>query len=298
MAVDISDVLNRAWRIARNHKVLWTFGFLISMTGFLIFPFMFVPIIGLMQAERTPAWLENPLYIAGWVALFGLYLLVVYLVNSVARPAIVLGALRANQDEPGLGFIGLLQASLPFFWRFLGLSLLFALASAVISFLITAVQMVGMVLTMGLASLCLTPLSFLVYPLLYVGLAWLELAEAAIVVDGLGVMDAARRGWQVIRENKLSVLLLTLILYLGVGLLTGVFILPLMAPFFALPFALEDGETAGRILRMTGLCTLIYLPFFAVLQGAVLAFMKSGWLVGYLQLRRKSDALTVAAPAA
>jgi len=56
-------------------------------------------------------------------------------------------------------------------------------------------------LMLGLGAICMAPLQLLLYPFMLVTYAWYELALASTVVDGSGVFEAARRGWQVFRQN-------------------------------------------------------------------------------------------------
>jgi hypothetical protein len=77
-----------------------------------------------------------------------------------------------------------------------------------------------------------------------------------------------------------------LLLYFGVSILATIAILPMIVPFFALPFAFSAEEFNRTILIVTGICATLYLPLFAVIQGAMIALMKSGWMLTYLRLTR------------
>ena len=109
---------------------------------------------------------------------------------------------------------------------------------------------------------------------------------AAIVVDNMNVLDAAKQGWQVFRENMGAVVVIGLILYLGVSLIAGIAMIPMMVPFFALPFAIGVEEFNRTILLVASVGAVIYLPLFAIFQGAMMALMKSGWVLSYLRLTR------------
>ena len=140
--------------------------------------------------------------------------------------------------------------------------------------------------------MCLVPLQFLMYPLMIVVYAWQEQALASIVVDDLSVLKAAKRGWQVFRKNLLPVVLITLILYLGVGMVSGFISIPLMIPFFAIPFAfIEEFENTRAVIIAALLCTVVYLPVLAVLQSVVFTFIKSGWMLTYLRLTKNIEAV-------
>ena len=90
----------------------------------------------------------------------------------------------------------------------------------------------------------------------------------------------------------LPVVLITLILYLGVGMVSGFVSLPIMIPFFVIPFAfIEEIENIRTIIIAASLCLVVYMPILAVLQSGVLTYMKSGWMLTYLRLTQKSEIL-------
>jgi hypothetical protein len=155
-----------------------------------------------------------------------------------------------------------------------------------------AIQTLVTLLTLGLGAMCLVPLQFLIYPLMIVVYAWQEQALASIVVDDLSVLEAAKRGWQVFRQSMLPVVLITLILYLGVGMVSGFISIPLMIPFFAIPFVvIEEMENTRALIIAALLCTVAYMPVLAVLQSIVFTYMKSGWMLTYLRLTQNIEAV-------
>jgi hypothetical protein len=182
--------------------------------------------------------------------------------------------------------MGLIRESLPFFWRILGIMLLFTLGMMAITFAFSALQTALSVVTLGMASICLAPFSLLLYPLMFIGYIWMEQSMAALVVDNMNVTEAAKQGWQVIRNNIAGVAVIGLVLYFGVSILGMIAMMPMMVPFFAIPFAMGADEFNRSILVVAGLCATVYLPLFAVFQGAMIALMKSGWILTYLRLTR------------
>lgn len=109
---------------------------------------------------------------------------------------------------------------------------------------------------------------------------------AGIVVDNMTVTDAAKQGWQIFRNNIAGVSVIGLVLYFGVTIIATIAVMPLIVPFFALPFAMGVEEFNRTILIVAGVCATIYLPLFALFQGAMIALMKSGWILTYLRLTR------------
>ncbi len=299
MAFDLGEVLARAWQITWKYKVLWVYGLISMLFGFLFLPIGFAPMISIFMTEDVPVWFEEPLYILGYMLLFVVWMVVFYLVGALLQAALSLGVLQADRGAGGLVFWEMLKASRPYFRRFMGVLTLLAGGVVLVMAGYFTLQIVVSILTLGLGAMCLVPLQFLLYPLMLVAYAWMELALASIVVDELGVFEAARRGWQLFRQNLLPVSLMTLIMYLGVGMLSGFIAIPLMVPFFAVPFAwIEGAELSKALLWVTGLCALAYLPVLAVFQAAAMTFMKSGWVLTYLRLTRDhASTIPAAAPA-
>jgi hypothetical protein len=263
------------------------------LSSFLFLPLLLVPMFMLLTSNDPTVWLENPVL---WIAIgLGFLWLIVtsYGVGSIIRPMLVVGALKAERGAERLSFGELFQEGRTYFWRFLGLMILFALSIMLVNSVFSAIQIIGILVTMGLASLCLTPLSFLLYPIMYIGMTLLEISEASIVVDGLGVMDALRRGWEVMRANKMPVFLVALVMYVGVGMVSMFVILPFMLPFMVMPMFMIDESLPREILWGLAIWSVVFFPIMAFVQGVVLVFMKTGWVLTYQRLTRKPDPSSV-----
>jgi hypothetical protein len=291
MSFDFGEVLTRAWQITWKHKILWVFGLLSMLVGFLFLPVGFAPALSIVFAEDIPFWMEQPAYLLVFLGIFILLMVASFFIGALTQAAISVGALRVEQGHEYVSFKEILKASLPYFWRFAGIMAMLMGGVFLVIFGFFAFQTLVSMVTLGLGAMCLAPLQLLLYPLMIVAYAWQEQALASIVVDDLGVINAARRGWEVFRYNILPVTLITLILYLGVGMLSGFISIPLMVPFFAFPFMMiEEIENTRTVLIVASLCMVAYLPVLAVFQSAVLTFMKSGWMLTYLRLTRNPEA--------
>lgn len=200
--------------------------------------------------------------------------------------ALSVGVLRAERGDEKLSFMELIRESLPFFRRILGIMLLFTVGMMAVTFAFSALQTALSVVTLGIASICLAPFSLLLYPLMFGGYIWMEQSMAGIVVDHMNVTEAAKQGWQVIRNNIAGIAVIGLVLYFGVSILGLIAAMPMLVPFFAFPFAMGVDEFNRSILVIARVCATIYLPRFAVFQGAMIALMKAGWILTYLRLTR------------
>jgi hypothetical protein len=289
MALDFGEVLARAWKITWENKIFWVFGIFAIVVSYLFLPLGLAPSVGIFMSEGNPFWLEEPGFWIGYFGLFLIIMIVSFFVGALSQAAISVGVLRIEQGAEKFSFGELFKASRPLFWRFLGVMSLYAGGLLLFMGAVWGLQMLVSIFTLGLGTICLTPLSVLIYPLTAVGYGWMEQALASIVVDDLGVYHAVRRGWQVFRANLMPVIVMTLILYIGAGLVSGLVSIPLMAPFFAFFFTFIEGVEASRTIWVVSLlCGVIYIPFLAVFQSVALTFMKSGWLLTYLRLTRNT----------
>jgi hypothetical protein len=297
MALDFGEVLTRAWKLTWKHKILWAFGLVSMLLALLFVPLGFAPMISIFFSEGVPIWIEQPLYIFGFFGIFFLLFLASFFIGALVQAAISLGVLRAEREDEKLIFREVLIASSPYWGRFLGVTSLYTGGIILVMFAYFALQFLVSALTLGLGAICMAPLQLLLYPFMLVAYAWFELALASTVVEELGVFEAARRGWQVFRQNLVPVVLLTLIMYMGVGLVSGFLSLPLIAPLFASLLAgLDSLETGRTVLLISALCTIVYIPILAVFQSVALTFMKSGWLLTYLRLTRNAETGVVVPP--
>ena len=288
MTFDFGEVLSRAWQITWKHKVLLIIGILFGFFISTMFPLMFSPLLLpiLMQNSKTD--LMPGLIIGGYIIAFLLFMLALYPISVLTQTAATLGILDVNQDNADFSASELIKRSLPFFWRVLGLMLLFAVGMNLTILMIQTIMFLLTIVTLGLAAICMTPLMFLMYPALYVAIVWMEQAMNGIIIDNMTVIEAARQGWNLVRNNLPSMALMALVIYLGIGFVTGIVMVPMMIPFFILPFGFMENESNWTILSISMLCTVAFIPLFAFISGWSMIFTKSAWVLTYLHLTRSA----------
>jgi len=284
---DLGEVLARAWQIAWKNKSLWWFGVFLSLGLLVIFPLMLAPISFpiLLQDRRMDLILAG---IVGFVLILFLFFAILYLVSAVLQTALTLGTLRAIQVEERIPLIELIKESLPFLWRVLGVMLLYATAVTIVNLVLQAIIFLLIIGTFGLGMLCATPLTFLMYPAIYIAIAWMEQTINGVVIDKMTVMDAIKQGWQIIRNNLMAVSLVIVVVYFGIGVASTVVVIPMMAPFLVIPFSFLEGDPNWTILSISLLCGAVFVPLFALISGWSAAFTKSVWVLTYLRLTRGS----------
>src|SRR5512146_356284 len=189
MTFDFGEVLSRSWQITWKHKVLWIIGILFGAFTALMFPLGFLPAFSPLLAQNSRTEL-TPVVILGFFVVVLLFMLVLYPVSVLAQTSLTLGILDAEVDHEDLSVGELIRRSMPFFWRVLGLLLLYQLGMFLIVFVIQAIAVLLAIVTLGLGIICAVPLIFLMYPVLYGSLVWMEQSMNGVVIDKLTVMEA------------------------------------------------------------------------------------------------------------
>lgn len=310
--MDFGEVLKTAWKITWRFKVLWLFGILASCgsrsgggfnSGYSTsssktpgappnlppgFP---------EDVQRLIRFFENPAVLAGLLGLICLVVLVTLFISTMGRIGLIRGALAAEGGAERLTFGGLWRESTPYFWRVLGLTLLFALPF----FIIFGLAAVGIVLALanvgtaeegaavGLMFLLLCPLACVVLLLSFLlGLVFPQ-AENAIVVENRSFLNGLQRGWEVFAGNLGPILILWLILFLitlAISIGMAAPLLVVIMPLFA-SAALTQNEAFSYLpLIAAGLCITAYLPVSLLVNGILTTYTQSAWTLTYLRLTR------------
>jgi len=139
----------------------------------------------------------------------------------------------------------------------------------------------------GLLTVCLVPLAcILTIAGLVVAFVY-PMAQRGMIIESLGVMDGIRRGWQVLRENLVEILLLAFI-FAVIGFMVGVAALIIALPLaliFILPgiIAAIEGSallTAGTIISGV-LGIIVFILLAAAVSSIVRAFQSTAFTLGY-----------------
>jgi hypothetical protein len=298
--MDFGYVFKRAWEIIWKFKVLWIFGILASCgqasgssganSGYRYSSIDINPSpqIDLFFGRMSPVLIA--LLIAIALIIVVALIVIAILLGTVGRVGLIRGTVKAEQGAERLTFGELWREGLAYFWRVFGLNLLI---EAIIIVAVVVLTILGVVLTigtLGIFVLCLLPLICLIIPVLWAIAVIVEQANIALVVENLGIIEAIKRGWQVVWDNIGNMIVMSLILTLGVSLIGGAIIgLPLLivaAPAVA-------GAVAGTTdalrngLIVSGLLFIVYLPFLLLLSGILRAYTSSAWTLTFLRLTHK-----------
>ena len=293
MKVELGEVLTRAFQITWKNKVLWAISALPILASFLIIPiWLFMAFAGDFDTGRMPRLFENEGFIILAIFFYVIVFAISLVLQIISRSSGTLGVYRAEAGIQPITFMDLLKDGFSYFLRVLGISLL--AASVYIAFMLVffACTTVASIATLGLASLCLQPLFLLFFPLILLLMTFMEQAEAAVVVDGLSLVDAAKRSYELVRANLLTFTLLIVVIYFGMTILSSFIVIPFMIPmfFFMIP-GLESGTLDfSNIILLQAIFMAVLLPIMAVVQGVSLTYLKSAMMVTYLRLARPASA--------
>lgn len=293
MNFNFGEILARAWQIAWRHKVLWIAGIIVSLVGLisaaisLAFnqPFSFM--------EGTPEDMGRslaPILLSNGLTLIFSILSIPISVLAMMVPS--LGTIQAEKGNPRLDFIELFRASLPYFWRVLGIFLVIWVGMFVVVGVFMGCMVLLSIVTLGLGTLCMFPMMLVLIPLAIAVYAGLELGMSAVLVDNLDFSTAIRRAWELTRKNIGAVAILSVIIYLISMIIGMVIAVPMMVPMFGFIFnmgAEPDMQAFERLFRNMTIWMLAFSPLYAILQGFVMTFMQSAWTLTYMRLVSPQD---------
>lgn len=292
MNFDFGEILTRAGQIAWKYKILWLFSALPALLSFAFFPLAFLPIFFTdFDPYCEPFFVEQPIYIVLFVGFSVLISILSILLYAVSSASVTLGAAQAEGGAETLGMRKLFEDGRKYWLRVIGVVLLLSLGVWLVMTVIFGCMALLGAATMGIGFICLQPLFLLMFPLMLVLYGIIEESLAAVVVDDLGVIEAIQRGWELVRANFWRILLISLIVYLGVGVLSAVVIMPFMVPFFFMPFFMQDpsGFDARTMMLFVGGFILLFLPVMALVQGVTITFLKATYALVYLRLTRPRE---------
>ncbi len=294
MNFNFGEVLTRAWQIIWKHKVLWVFGIFagcgrgggggsggqVSGSGDQTFPQIE------QYIQQLGRWIEdNPWIVAIFVLLVVLLLIVSIFLGTIGRIGLIRGTYQAEIGAERLNFGELFSESMPYFWRVFGLSLLILLIALVLFVPLVLGGTLFSAFTAGIGLLCLLPLICLLIPLLWVLSVVIEQANVAIVLENLGIGDGFRKGWNVVRANIGPIIVMTLIIFIGSGVVGFIIALPIIAAVVPLIFSAASNNTAP--IWITVICCAVYFPILLVLSGILNAYVQSIWTLTYMRLTAK-----------
>lgn len=292
MNFDISGILTRAGQITWKHKSIWGLLILPMIVAFL--PFILFLIFFLAVMTITDGDISDTLFVI-LVLVFLMTLLVStvvnYAVRSVSISAATLGVVRAERGEGSTKFMDLLRDGLPYFWRILGVMLVVNLTLGLVITILNLLAFLLIVVTIGMASICLQPLMLLLMPFMFLVIGALEAAQVAVIAEDMNVMDAIKHALQVVRAHVWKYVIITLIVYFGSSILTSFIIMPMMLPLVFVPFLLEFTHEMSMqsVALISVLFFSIFFPVLMLVSSVLGVFMKASLDLTYLRLTSPAE---------
>jgi len=304
--MDYGKVLKRAWEITWRWKILWIFGFLVSLgqggsggssgsryttsssdwQGWNADSQVTGTIIAIIIAVACVAILIG---IALWV------------VSTIARGGLIAGVQQV-EDEGSTDFRRAWRVGRKRFWTLFGINVLTALPLFLLGLIAAVVLVLSIIGLVNVSDSSAPNAGLGVLGIVCGGLfccgtiivAWLLgliqiYADRAAVLEGLGWIEALKRGWQVLKTNIGPTLVFWLI-FLVIGLIVGGVVLAGMAaialPIIGLFTATEVGEWIIAPICCGGLVAMV----LGALIGSVIQTFTSGtWTLAYREMIRRTD---------
>ena len=296
MKIDLGKILTRAWQIIWNYKVLWVFGI---FAGFANGngggnnggssdngdPSQFTGDAEQFGKQASEFFQQYLLIIIAVCLVVVLLSFAFYALGMMGRIGILKGVYKVENGASSLIFAELWSESMPYFWRFFGMNFLVGLAFLVIllPFIVFGIA------TAGIGMLCLVPLICLLIPVVWAVNVILEQAQAAIVAEDLTMMDAFKRGWEIAKSDIGGMIVLSLVLGIGGGIIGFVIALPIIVAVLPGVIGMMDyrpGDALPATVWVTIVCCGLYMPILIFLNGVLTAYMKTSWALSYLQLTK------------
>jgi hypothetical protein len=314
-SLDFGNLLTRAWQITWRHKVLWIFGILAglgngggggggggnsgvqfdSSTGQPQMP---------PEMERFFEQTDPSIFIAIAVGLVCLGLIItvaLIALQVIGRGGLVGGVLKV-ETTGAVTFADAWSVGLSRFVTLFLIGLLVGVVTFVLGLILIGSGALVAIATLGIGVLCLFPLIciFAIAAIVLNIIAYF--AQIAAVVENLGVMDALRRAWEILRANVGSVVILGLILIV-VGVVVNVILaLPLLIVVIPAVFSVAFGfANDNQVLGTGGLvfalvCFCLYLPVLLVASGILETWVTSAWTLAYRQFAGQAPAVAPSEP--
>jgi hypothetical protein len=296
--MDYGNILSRAWQITWKHKVLWIFGIFVALSsgggsfngsggggnggsgggGGGNFPQPDMP-PQLREFLNSPA---LPIAIIALICLALIIALAIFLMG-VASTGALIGGIDLAESTGAVTFSQAWAIGTSNFLKILGLKIGVGIIGAVAIF----------------AGIICCPLLCLVVPGSIALQVIAEFASFAIVLDKEGVIESIQKGFNVLKNNFTSVLVLGLILF-GIGIAYGLVIaIPILVAFAPAIIAVMGStrEPNMMLIGATALMFLCLIPILIIVGGVYTTWQTAAWQIAYRQWTGSPSGATNAPPA-
>jgi len=319
--MDYGKVLTRAWEITWRWKVLWILGFLASLgqgswgangtnysadSGDLDRWGIQMP-----SGEAAAGIIAIIVAVACLAILIGIAL---WAISVIARGGLIAGVQQVEEEDETT-FLGAWRVGVHRFWTLFGISILASLP--IIILVVVGILVIGLLVAgtigaidqaaeiggaLGSVALFLCGGTFCCGTILVgIVLAQIQIyAERAAILEGLGWIDAFKRGWDVLKNNLGPTILFWLI-FLVISLVIGAIILGILAaiglPFAAIMASL-DVSIGLRELPLICCGGLVFIILGAIINSVVTTFTSATWTLAYREMTGQAEPSAAGLPPA
>ncbi|HMV95011.1 MAG TPA: hypothetical protein PKE35_13835 [Anaerolineales bacterium] len=282
MNFDYGDTLKRAAQMTLRYKSFWVLMTLQMLPSMIMFPLFFYAL-----------WvLENSRGEAGgvWMVVLGAALILLFfasfLLMAYSHSAVTLGVIRVDRGGEITDLMELLRDAFPFYGRSLGLILSIQLTIGMIFTVVFMIIGLLMVVTMGIGAICLQPVILLLTPLSMLLMAFMEAAQTALIAEDLGVLDSLKRALQVVRAHVWKYVIISLVVYFGTSIISGIISIPLTFPAAILAMSTETMSLSDSQMGMAVMASMFccFVPVIFAISGVTQTFIKTTLGLSYLRL--------------
>ena len=311
--MDFGEVLRKTWDISWRNKGLWILGILAgcSASGRGNFGSSSSSARGYnFDYDKAPDFFGDPNYwdfgrreegviipiILGLFCLALIVAIVVFVLGVIGQSGLIAGFKKAD-DGADVSFSEALSDGLQYFWKLVGIRILFFLLGIGFVFALIMLFLIVGIGTLGIGLICLVPLICLLIPFGMAVDSYIILTMVAAVEEDLGVFEAFGRSWNTFKENLGPVVVMILILILGFGILAMLISLPFFFVLFPVLTGLILGTDASLVsgIVIGILCALAAIPLLVVIYGLISTYTTGAWTLTY---RRLNGTMGAALPAA
>jgi hypothetical protein len=298
--MDFGKVLTRAWQITWRWKVLWILGFLASLGRGIAPSNPNYEFNGRDFGYHYETYVPPEVWaiIASVACLAILIGIALWVISVIARGGLIAGVQQV-EEEGTTRFGQAWRVGVKRFWTLFGISVLTFLPMIVLVLIgagIAALFVFGVVgastgsvgagetmaiiaSVLGGGALCCGAI------LVAIVLGQIQIyADRAAILEGLGWIDAFKRGWQVLKDNLGPTIILMLV-FVAVGIILVIVVMggiaALVAPFIAIVSNTNPGPWLVAPICFGGLLAIITA---ALVSSIVETFTSSTWTLAYREL--------------
>jgi len=302
--MEYGKVLTRAWQITWRWKILWILGFLASLgqggsgggnSNYTI------------SSDDWQKWQIDPEFAGAVIAVIVavacvaiLIAIALWVVSVIARGGLI-AAVQQVEEEGSTSFGRAWRAGAKRFWTLFGIGIL-AVVPLIVVWLISAGVLVASII--GIVEGSDTSDAAAVLGLGGIGCAGLfccgaiilsfvlglirTYAERAAVLEGLGWIEAFKRGWQVLKANIGPTLIFWLI-FLAIGIfVAGVVFAGVAALAVPVIGLLTATDVGGWIMAPICCGGLVAIVLGALIGSVVNTFTSATWTLAYREMTRQT----------